>query len=85
MKVQAKKYAQYTIRGIPPDVDERLRRKAARLKQSLNQVIVDELTRATIGRLRKSDFSDVVGKWTPDPKFDEVIAAQRQIDRGKWK
>ena len=83
--MQAKKYAQYTIRGIPPDVDERLRRKAARLKQSLNQVIVDELTRATIGRLRKSDFSDVVGKWTPDPKFDEVIAAQRQIDRGKWK
>jgi hypothetical protein len=76
---------QYTIRGIPPEVDRVLRKRATQLKLSLNQVVVNELTRATIGRPRKSDFSGLVGQWTPDPAFDEVIAAQRQIDWDKWK
>ncbi len=85
MKAQPKKYAQYTIRGVPPEVDRALRNKATQLKVSLNQLVVDELTRTTIGRTRKSDFSGLVGQWTPDPAFDEVIAAQRQIDWDKWK
>ena len=76
---------QYTIRGVPQDVDRALRKKAAQLKISLNQIVVDELTRATIGRPRKADFSSLVGQWTPDPEFDEVIASQRQIDWDKWK
>lgn len=88
MQVQLKmqtEVAQYTIRGIPSEVDRALRKKAAQLKISLNQVVVDELTRATIGRSRKADFSDLVGQWTPDPAFDEIIEAQRQIDWDKWK
>ena len=83
--MQPEEPAQYTIRGIPPEVDRALRKKAAKLKLSLNQLVVEELTRATIGRTRKSDFSDFVGQWTPDPAFDEVIASQRQIDWDKWK
>ena len=74
---------QYTIRGIPPEVDRILRQRATRRKQSLNQVVVDELTTAAQGR--KADFSDLVGQWTPDPGFDDVLAAQRQIDKDKWK
>jgi hypothetical protein len=85
MKAQPKKYPQYTIRGIPPEVDRALRNKAAQLKVSLNQLVVDELTRTTIGRARKSDFSGLVGQWIPDPAFDEVLASQRQIDWDKWK
>jgi len=84
-KMQIEEPVQYTIRGVPPEVDRALRGKAAQLKLSLNQVVVDELTRATIGRSRKTDFSDLVGRWTPDPAFDEVIASQRQIDWDKWK
>jgi hypothetical protein len=84
MKVQAKA-VQYTVRGIPSEVDRALRRKAAQRKQSVNQVIVDELTRATLGRVQKADFSDLVGRWTPDPAFDEIIASQRQIDWDMWK
>jgi hypothetical protein len=76
---------QYTSRGVPSEVDRALRQKAAQLKISLNQVVIEELTRATIGRTRKADFSDLVGQWTPDPAFDEIIAAQRQIDWDKWK
>jgi hypothetical protein len=76
---------QYTIRGIPPDVDAVLRKKAAHRKQSLNQVILDELIEAAGGKKRRADFSDLVGRWTPDPAFDEVVAAQRRIDPDKWK
>jgi hypothetical protein len=83
--VLAQESIQYTVRGVPREVDRALRAKAAQLKISLNQLVVDELTRATIGRTRKADFSDLVGRWTPDPGFDEIIASQRQIDWEKWK
>jgi hypothetical protein len=83
MKKQAD--IQYTIRGVPREVDRILRRKAAQHKQSLNQVILDELTKTAIGRPQRADFSDLVGRWTPDPEFDEIMAAQRQIDLDKWK
>jgi hypothetical protein len=76
---------QYTIRGIPRAVDLALRQKAARHKKSLNQVVVDELTHATVGATKRADFSHLVGKWTPDPAFDDVIAAQRRIDPDLWK
>jgi len=76
---------QYTIRGVPWEVDRILRQKAAQRKQSLNQVILDELTVATVGRKQRADFSDLMGRWTSDPAFDEILAAQRQIDWDKWK
>jgi hypothetical protein len=77
---------QYTIRGIPPEVDKALREKAAERGLSLNQTIVEELVGATVGREKKSALSDLVGQWEPDPGFDEIIASQRQvIDWEKWK
>ncbi|HTF69547.1 MAG TPA: hypothetical protein VK638_43400 [Edaphobacter sp.] len=75
---------QYTIRGVPPEVDRVLRRKAAQCKQSLNQVILDELAIATLGRVERANFTDLVGQWTADAAFDEILRAQRQVDRGKW-
>jgi hypothetical protein len=83
MKPQAE--INYTIRRVPPEVDRVLRKKAAQRKQGLNQVILDELTVATIGRKQRADFSDLAGQWAPDPAFDEVLASQRQIDWDKWK
>ncbi len=76
---------QYTVRGVPEEVDRALRSKAGQRKQSLNQVILDELTKVTVGRVVRADFSDLVGRWTPDTGFDEIVAAQRQIDPDKWK
>jgi hypothetical protein len=76
---------QYTVRGVPAEVDAALRRKAAQRKMSLNQMIVEELSEAAIGTRKRADFSDLVGKWTPDPTFDEIVAAGRRIDRDKWK
>ena len=83
MKKQAS--IQYTIRGVPDEVDRALRQKAGQRKQSLNQVILDELADVTLGRRQRADFSDLVGKWVPDRAFDEILASQRQIDPDKWK
>jgi hypothetical protein len=83
MKKQAT--VQYTVRGVPREVDRRLRQKAKRRKQSLNQIILGELSAAAGERAVKANFSDLVGKWVPDPEFDEIIASQRQIDEDMWK
>ena len=76
---------QYTIRGVPREVDLALRRKAAKRKVSLNQMIVEELSEAATGAKKRADFSDLVGKWTPDGEFDKILAAGRKIDPRKWK
>ena len=38
-----------------------------------------------LGRVVKADFTDLAGKWEPDPGFDDIVPAQRQIDAEKWK
>ncbi len=48
-------------------------------------MILDELTVATLGRKAREDFSDLVGQWTPDAAFDEILAEQRKIDVEKWR
>lgn len=73
----------YTVRGVPSEVDRALRDRAARQNTSVNQVIIDELTKAMIGRPR-ADFSDLVGRWVPDRTFDEIVESQRKIDPGDW-
>ena len=42
------------------------------------------LTLATIGPAKRADFSDLVGQWTPDASFDEIVVSQRRIDVDKW-
>ena len=75
---------QYTVRGVPPELDRALRRKAALRRKSLNQIILEELAAGSAVGIRRADFSDVVGKWTPDPVFDETIRSQRRGDWAKW-
>jgi hypothetical protein len=76
---------QYTVRGVPREVDRVLRQRAKQRGASLNQLLVDELTTATMGHPKRADFSDLLGKWTPDGSFDEIVASQRRIDPDKWK
>jgi hypothetical protein len=30
--------------------------------------------------MKRGSFLKFVGKWAPDPAFDEILAAQRQIE-----
>ena len=47
---------QYTIRGVPKEVDRVLRQKAEQRGVSLNQVILNELTLATVRPSGKGRF-----------------------------
>jgi hypothetical protein len=48
-------------------------------------MLLDEITAAVIGSAKREDFTDLVGRWTSDPAFDEILAAQREIDWERWK
>ncbi len=75
---------QFTVWGLPDEVDRALRERARTRKVSINQVIVDELTKATIGVRQYGDFSDLVGRWAPDDAFDEIIGRQRTVNPDDW-
>jgi hypothetical protein len=77
---------QYTVRGIPREVDRVLRRKARQRRISLNQLVVEELSAigggARAHRLRSLD--QLGGVWQEDPEFDRILNEQRQIDSALW-
>jgi hypothetical protein len=80
---------QYTIRNVPGKVDEALRRKAAELGISLNEVLLLAL-RKDVGlsggeAVIHHDLDDVIGSWQEDPEFDAIIAEQDRVDEEKWK
>lgn len=81
--MQAKR-AQYTVREVPLEEDRELRRRAARRRLSLNQVILSTLAEATLGRTQFAGFSDLVGQWPPDPAMDSALKSQRRVDREMW-
>lgn len=84
MKAQAPG-RQYTLRGVPSHVDAKLKELAAQQGKSLNQFLVEELSRAAGEPLRRVDFSDLCGAWAPDVAMDEIFDSQRQIDWEKWR
>jgi hypothetical protein len=85
MPVRATK--QYTIRGVPRDVDQALRRKARERRISLNQLLVEELRHASgaSSERRYRSLEQFVGAWKEDPEFDRILEEQRQIDWSAWK
>lgn len=76
---------QYTVRGMPLEVDRILRERAKASNRSINQVIIEELTKATIGRKQVADFTDLVGQCQHDEAFDQALAHQREIHPDDWK
>ena len=82
------KCMQYTIRNVPRNLDEALRRAARQQGKSLNEVTVETLARgAGIGeeRGRQRDLGDIAGTWRKDPAFDSALAAQDTIDEEMWR
>jgi hypothetical protein len=79
---------QYTIRGIPIDIDVALRERARAAGKSLNEVAIEALAEGigvtAAGRQRRN-LDDIVGTWKEDKAFDEAIADQDQIDEDLWK
>lgn len=81
----AKSPVQYTIRGVPREVDRELRRRARDQKVSLNQLLIEEL-RSAAGTPRKfRSLEGIAGTWKDDPEFDRALEDQRRIDPDLWK
>lgn len=79
---------QYTIRGVPPAVDQALRKLARSSGKSLNETALEALAEGAgvSGAPRKRrDLTDLLGKWKPDQEFLDAIADQRRIDEDLWK
>lgn len=78
---------QYTIRNVPRSVDQALRKKAQRLRQSLNAVLLDALLKdAGVGAEPKvyDDLDYLVGSWVSDPETEHALTEQRRIETGDW-
>jgi len=82
------KRMQYTIRGIPERVDELVRRRAQATRKSMNEVLVEALSRGLgIGDepVEYHDLDDLAGTWVDDPEFDAAIEAFEVVDEDLWK
>jgi hypothetical protein len=74
---------QYTVRGIPVDLDVALRARARAAGKSLNEAAIEALAEGTdmIGAPRKRrNLGDISGTWKADKAFEAAIAAQDRVD-----
>ncbi len=79
---------QYTIRNIPPQVDQTLRKRAKKAGKSFNQTVVDELSKATGARVEGPrvyhDLDWFFGSGGIGPEEQKAFDAQRVIDEEAW-
>ena len=82
-----------TIRGIEPEVSEKLKVTAAEQGKSINQLTI-EIIKKSLGLIKEKKYSreyddldDLFGRWSED-EFKEIsakITKERQIDQELWK
>ena len=80
---------QYTIRGVAPDFDRRLRARARKSSASLNTCLL-ELLRLGMGEPSSdtpfdNGLSAFAGTWVEDVDTDHALAEQRSIDDELWR
>jgi hypothetical protein len=84
-QMPAKSPVQYTVRGVPREVDRELRRRARERKVSLNQLLLEELRSAAGTPRAYRSLQTVAGAWKEDPEFERALEDQRRIDPDLWK
>ena len=81
-----------TIRGIDPELDEKLKSVSSKQGKSINQLILEILKKSLgLEKTKKytkeyDDLDDLFGVWTDD-EFDSIsgkIIQERQIDPELW-
>ena len=79
---------QYTLRGIPPAVDDALRERARVAGKSLNETAVAALAEGSgmAGAPRKRrDLRDIAGAWKAEKAVESALAAQDRVDEALWR
>lgn len=88
MRSRPARKQQYTIRGVPADVDRALRDRAERERRSLNEVALEALRNGSgLADTPRTyhDLDHLAGTWIEDPEFDAAISAQDVIDEDLWR
>jgi len=82
-----------TIRGVDPEVAEKLKTKAAEQGKSVNQLTLDIL-KESLGFKKKKKYSmeyddldDLFGRWSEEEfkQIQDKIDRERQVDPELWK
>ena len=80
---------QYTIRGIPPAIDNALRARARAAGKSLNEAAVDALAEGagvgTVTARKRRDLADIAGTWKADKALESALADQDRVDEDLWR
>jgi hypothetical protein len=84
--------AQITLRGMDPEMEQAIRKKARKSGKSLNRVILDIICENTsYGKSRKISPADslrtLAGGWSEKDasEFFESIKSSQQIDEEMWR
>lgn len=78
---------QYTLRGVPREVDRALRARAAASGKSVNRVALEALAEGAGEALARRDLSFLAGSLGPAEAkgLEAEVRRQRRIDRKLWK
>jgi hypothetical protein len=79
---------QYTLRGIPPALDEAIRERARVEGKSINEIAVAALANGVgLGAedIVRRDLSDIVGTWVEEAAVEAALSAQDRVDEGLWR
>lgn len=84
--------AQITLRGLGPELEKEVRRRARENRKSLNRVILDILHQATgLGKRKTASPSEslkqLAGGWSEEEAchFLESIKSCEQVDEDLWR
>jgi hypothetical protein len=73
---------QYTVRNVPKDIDQSLRRRALLQKKSFNQVLIDQL--GLVNKVQ-DNFDWLFGSDILPDDFDQKLRAMRKPDPKDWR
>jgi hypothetical protein len=79
---------QITLRGIEPDIEQKIRQLAKKSRKSINQVIKEiihkEFNKTTS---KAASLKDLSGGWSLEDasEFEDSIGICEQIDEDMWK
>ncbi len=79
---------QYTLRGVPPEVDSAIRARARAKQKSLNEIALEALAEGagvTDAERARRDMSDVAGTWKADRALEKALADQDHVDEELWR
>ena len=83
-----------TLRNLPPELVEAVRKEAERKRTSVNKAVISLLERKAEGHKKTAaqtreydDLDALAGTWTKKEaaEFDKALAAQRTVDPELWK